>query len=232
MGVSRLPARRVAPTSKVGRRRGRQAYPSGMEEIGLFPLPMVLLPTEQVPLHIFEDRYKELIGECLDEGRPFGLLYADADGIQEIGTSASVVDVLTRFEDGRMNILVEGKERFRVLELTGGRSFQTGTTIPIFDDEDPADEKLIERALQLFERLRDLTSSDVDVPTAETPQLSYALAARVELDPAVKQRLLQATSERSRLENVCELLVDAAATVERHRRAAERAATNGRVDLG
>jgi Lon protease-like protein len=202
-----------------------------MSEIGLFPLPMVLLPTEQVPLHIFEERYKELIGECIEEDRAFGLLYADADGIQEVGTSASVVEVLTRFDDGRMNVLVEGGERFRVLELTSGRSFQTGTTLPLLDDDDPPDSHTMDRALELFEQLRDLTASEVETPPVDSPQLSYAIAARVELDPGIKQGLLKATSERARLESVCELLVDAAATVERHRRATERAATNGKVDL-
>jgi ATP-dependent Lon protease len=202
-----------------------------MPEIGLFALPLVLLPTEQVPLHIFEDRYKELIEECLDEDRPFGLLYADGDGIQEIGTNAHVVQVLTRFDDGRMNVLVEGAERFRVHELTGGRSFQTGRTSPFLDDDDPADVSAIERALRLFERLRDLTASEVEVPSGDSPQLSYALAARVELESEIKQGLLQATSERVRLDRVSELLVEAATTVERHRRAAERAATNGQVDL-
>lgn len=202
-----------------------------MAEIGLFPLPMVLLPTEQVPLHIFEDRYKELIGECIEEDRAFGLLYAHGEGIQEIGTHAVVLEVLTRFDDGRMNILVEGRDRFRVHELTSGRSFQTGKTSPLLDDDDPADAGAMERALGLFENLRELTGSEVEAPPEDSAQLSYALAARVELDPEIKQGLLQATSERVRLDRVCELLVDAAATVERHRRAAERAATNGRVDL-
>jgi Lon protease-like protein len=202
-----------------------------VSELGLFPLPLVLLPTEQVPLHIFEDRYKELIGECLEEDRAFGLLFAEADGIHEVGTNASVVEVLTEFDDGRMNILIEGGDRFRVEELTSGRSFQTGMTTPLLDDDDPADEETIEKAVELFARLKELTASDVEIPEADLPQLSYALAARVELDPEVKQALLQATSERDRLERVCELLVEAAATVERHRRAAERASTNGRVDL-
>jgi Lon protease-like protein len=200
-------------------------------ELGLFPLPMVLLPTEQVPLHIFEERYKELIGECLAEDRAFGLLYAAGDGLREIGTRAVVVEVLTRFDDGRMNVLVEGGERFRVHELTSGRSFQTGKTSPLLDDDDPADSGTIERAVGLFERLRELTGSEVEVPPADSPQLSYALAARVELEPEVKQGLLLATSERARLNHVCELLVAAAATVERTRRAAQRAATNGKVDL-
>ena len=202
-----------------------------MSELGLFPLPMVLLPTEQMPLHIFEERYKELIDECLEEDSAFGLLYAEEDGIHEIGTNATVVEVLTRFEDGRMNILVEGGERFRIEELTEGRSFQTGVAVPVLDDDDPAEDETIERALELFGRLKDLTGSEVEVPPAEVPQLSFALAARVELDPEVKQALLQDTSERDRLARVCELLVDAAVTVERHRRAAERASTNGRVDL-
>lgn len=200
-------------------------------EIGLFPLPVVLLPTEQVPLHVFENRYKELVAECVAEDAPFGLVYADGDGLREVGTEAVVAEVLNRFEDGRMNIVVEGRARFRVDELTSGRSFQTCTSSPVLDSEDPADQETVERALELFDRLRELTSSDVESPD-ESPELSYALAARVELEPEVKQELLEATSERERLDRVCDLLVDAASAVERHRRAAERAATNGKVDLG
>ncbi len=203
-----------------------------MTELGLFPLPMVLLPSEQVPLHIFEERYKDLIAECLSEDREFGLVFADDDGIRDVGTRAAVLEVLTRFDDGRMNILVEGDDRFRLQELTSGRSFQTANTSDVLDDDDPAEAGSIERARTLFDHLRELTGSEVEMPTADLPQLSYALAARVELEPHVKQELLQETSERIRLERVSELLVHAAATVERHRRAAERAATNGKVDLG
>lgn len=202
-----------------------------MPEIGLFPLPVVLLPTEQAPLHIFEERYKELIEECLAEEKRFGLVFADGDGIREIGTEAVVLEVLARFDDGRMNVVVEGRTRFRVDGLTSGRSFQTCSTSVVDDVEDPADPETIAHALGLFERLRELTGSEVESP-AESPELSYALAARVELDSDVKQELLEATSERQRLERVCELLVEAASTVERSRRAAERAATNGKVDVG
>jgi Lon protease-like protein len=197
--------------------------------IGLFPLPLVLLPTEQVPLHIFEDRYQELIGECLDEDREFGLVYADDDGIRQIGTRARVLDVLARFEDGRMNIVVEGRDRFRLLELTSGRSFQTGDVEPVDDEDDPADHASVDRALILFERLRDLTESEVEVPSPETFQLSYVLAGRVELATEVKLELLEERSESRRIGRVCELLELAGATVERQRQAAERAATNGRV---
>ena len=112
-----------------------------MSEIGLFPLPLVLLPTEQVPLHIFEERYKELIGECLEDDDEFGLVYADDDGVREIGTRAGVVEVLTEFDDGRLNILVEGRERFRMVEVTGGRSFDTAEVAPVDDADDPSDER-------------------------------------------------------------------------------------------
>jgi Lon protease-like protein len=203
-----------------------------VSELGLFPLPLVLLPSEHVPLHIFEERYKDLIGECLEDDSEFGLVYADDAGIREIGTRAAVLEVLTRFEDGRLNVVIEGRERFRLLDLTSGRSFQTGDVTPVDDADDPAEAETVLRAEELFGRLRELTSSDVEVPPADTPQLSYELAARVELAADVKLELLAETSERVRLERVCELLEDAAVAVERQRRAAERAATNGKVDLG
>jgi len=202
-----------------------------MTELGLFPLGIVLLPTEQVPLHIFEERYKELISECLADDEEFGLVFADGEGIREIGTRAAVVEVLARLEDGRMNILVEGRERFKLVELTRGRSFHTAEVEPVLDEDDPPGPDAVDRALELFNRLKELTGSEVEVPTGESAQLSYELAARVELAHEAKQDLLQEVSERARMERVGELFVEAAATVERQRRAAERAATNGKVDL-
>jgi Lon protease-like protein len=203
-----------------------------MDELGLFPLGIVLLPTEQLPLHIFEERYMELIGECLDEDLEFGLIYADDDGLRDLGTRARVTEVLTRFEDGRMNILVEGGERFRLTDLTDGRSFSTGLVVTVIDDDDPAEDTAIEEALRLFEQLREITESEVDVPDAEAPQLSFALAAKVELPSDAKLSLLGETSERTRMELVQDLLTTAVLTAQRVRRAGERAATNGRVDLG
>jgi Lon protease-like protein len=203
-----------------------------MEELGLFPLGVVLLPTEQLPLHIFEERYKELIGECLDEDGEFGLVYADDDGLRDLGTRARVVEVLTRFEDGRLNILVEGGNRFRLTELTDGRSFNTGLVSPIEDADDPAERPAVDEALRLFEALREVTESEVDTPDAAAPQLSFALAAKVELPADDKLALLAETSERLRMEQVQELLANALLTAQRVRRAAERASTNGKVDLG
>ena len=200
-------------------------------EIGLFPLGIVLLPTEQIPLHIFEDRYQELIGECLADGTEFGLVYADEDGLREIGTRAAVTEVLERFDDGRLNVVCEGRERFRLLELTEGRSFQTGVVEAVEDDEPeaaaPAD---VDAAFGLFRRLVELTGADVDEPARDAERLSFELAGRFELAPEPKQRLLQLTSERRRMQLLVELLGAAAEAVEQEQEIAERARGNGKVD--
>ena len=203
-----------------------------MDELGLFPLGIVLLPTEQLPLHIFEERYKELVDECLEQDGEFGLVYADDDGLRDLGTRARVVEVLTRFEDGRLNILVEGGDRFRLVELTDGRSFSTGLVTPIEDIDDSAEAAAVDEALRLFGLLREVTESEVDAPERELSQLSFALAGKVELPTDDKLGLLAETSERLRMELVQELLANAVLTAQRVRRAAERASTNGKVDLG
>lgn len=203
-----------------------------MDEIGLFPLGIVLLPTEQLPLHIFEERYKELVDECLEQDGEFGLVYADDDGLRDLGTRARVVEVLTRFEDGRLNILVEGGDRFRLVELTDGRPFSTGLVTPIEDVDDSAEAAAVDEALRLFGLLREVTASEVDAPERELSQLSFALAGKVELPADDKLGLLAETSERLRIELVQELLANAVLTAQRVRRAAERASTNGKVDLG
>ena len=200
-----------------------------MDEIGLFPLGLVLLPSEQVPLHIFEPRYQELIGESLELGQPFGIVYADEDGLRQIGTLATVAEVVERFDDGRLNIVVEGSGRFRLLELTEGRSFVTGRVEAVDDQHDPAEPADIERALALFSRLVELTSAEVEPPLAETPELSFAIAGRFEFSSEIKQELLDESSERVRLARLCELLAIAAETVERQKEIANRAQSNGKV---
>ena len=201
-----------------------------MDEIGLFPLGIVLLPTEQVPLHIFEPRYRELIGQCLDDEGEFGLVFADEDGLRAIGTRASVTEVLEQFDDGRLNVVVEGRERFRLVEVNEGTSFHTGEVEPLVDVPDPADDDAKERARELFRQLVELTGSDVEEPGDEGQQLSFTLAARFEFAPPVKQELLQSTSERLRLERLCELLEGAVELVARQEEIAARARTNGKVD--
>ena len=152
-----------------------------MEEIGLFPLGIVLLPTERVPLHIFEPRYRELIHECLEHEREFGLLFEDEDSLRELGTRAHVVEVLERFDDGRLNILVEGGGRFRVEHLTQGRSFLTALVEPVSDDAGDSTRRPRARR-RLVSRARGAADAETDEIDEGSPQLSFELAAQVELD--------------------------------------------------
>jgi len=199
-------------------------------ELGLFPLEMVLLPGELAPLHIFEPRYKELIGECLDEDREFGLLFADERGARELGTRARVVDVLERFEDGRLNVVVRGGERFRVVERTSGRSFQTGEVERVDDEEDVATPADVERVRELYGRVSEIAGSEPD--DLEDEQLSFAVASRIDFGAELKQRLLELTSEASRLRMLARLLETAAEALKRVEERRRRAQGNGSLSGG
>jgi Lon protease-like protein len=145
-------------------------------ELGLFPLPIVLVPTERIPLHIFEPRYKELIDECIELGEEFGLVLATGDGaVHEIGTRARVAQLVELLDDGSMNIVVEGGERFRLLDLTTGRAFTTGIVEPVQDDDEPALGADVERALEVFSELAEISDSDVDVPDPLSPLFDFEL---------------------------------------------------------
>jgi Lon protease-like protein len=201
-------------------------------EIGLFPLELVLLPTERVPLHIFEPRYKELIGECLRSGREFGLVLQDDRGRREIGTRAAVVEVLQVFDDGRMNVVVEGQDRFRLCGLTSGRMFLTGDVEPVDDEDEEPDAGESEQALALFRRLVETAGGEVDDPDENSGPLSFQIAARIDFGTEPKQELLELRSEPARLRHLCPLLEAAIEAVQREREIRERAATNGKVSHG
>jgi Lon protease-like protein len=198
-------------------------------EIGLFPLDLVLLPTERVPLHIFEERYKELIGECVREGRDFGLLRASEAGMAEVGTRASVAELLQELPDGRMNIVVEGGERFRLVDLTDGRSFQTAEVEPYDDEDEPAADEEVDNAVALFRRLVELTGTTIDPPDRESPLLAFEMAARIDFNAELKQELLELRSPRERVVRLTELLEHAADAIALEREVAERASRNGKV---
>ena len=201
-----------------------------MEEIGLFPLELVLLPGERVPLHIFEERYKELIGECLDRKVPFGLVLAEEGGIRSVGTKATVVEVLTQFPDGRMNIVVEGGERFTIAGLTQGRSFQTGQIEPLVDQpgESP-DPEQARISLESFRELAEIAGTEAPELDPADPALSFRIAGLVDFTAPAKQELLELRSERARQERLMDLLDDAAETLRYRRLAEERARGNGQV---
>ncbi len=172
------------------------------EMLPLFPLETVLLPHCELRLHIFEERYKEMIGECLQLRQEFGVVQARGGGLMRIGCTASIEDVLRRYEDGRMDIAAIGRRRFALEEVSGGRSFLRGKAQFFGDtDETPPDREL---AMQAFAAWLDLVKSreaEADPPDLDHPQLSFLLAD-ISQDLHFRQRLLEMQSERGRLESV------------------------------
>src|SRR5688500_2492002 len=201
-----------------------------MAPLGLFPLPLVLVPTERVPLHIFEPRYRELIGECVDRDEEFGVLLADGeDSMRDVGTRAAVVEVLRVLPDGRMHVVVEGRERFRVLDVHDDRSFVTGTTEPLHDDDDPPDPDDVAAALDLFVRLQQTVGSTREPPDADLPQLDFEIVSRVDFGTEQKQELLELTSPRLRIERLVELLERALEALTLERTVQQAASRNGKA---
>jgi Lon protease-like protein len=199
-----------------------------VSELGLFPLGLVLLPTERVPLHIFEPRYRELIGECLVEEREFGLVFGDREGLRAVGTRAAVIEVVDEFPDGRLNIVIEGRERFRLVELTEGRAFATGEVEPLPDEDAVSERQQRDSVLELYREVAELLEADVDEPDPDSGVLSFEIAARVDFGVERKQELLELTSEPERLKRVSDLLRQAIDGIKLERELAERASSNGR----
>ena len=193
----------------------------------LFPLDVVLLPGTPIPLHIFEPRYKEMIGECLAQKTAFGIVRAKEDGIAEIGCTAEILDVTKRYDDGRMDILCEGRRRFEVMGLNEERTFLQAE-VTYFDDDpgsDPSDQ--VNEALRLYIDLIRLLDSDADAPEAGTPQLSFQLAAPMPLDLDFKQTLLGMRSERERIAAVVKYYEALLPRMRRAVKARKKAGGNG-----
>jgi Lon protease-like protein len=199
------------------------------ERLPLVPLDLVLLPTEIVPLHIFEERYKVMIGHCLEEESEFGIVWLAEGGLREVGCSAGVAQVLERMEDGRLNILARGGRPFELLRRIEDLPYPAGDVAFLDDDPGDADPDLLDGARESY---ADLVEHVTDERPA-TEQLAeldaYGMAATVELASAPKQALLEERSEDARLRVVGELFSVALERVQKAEQAQELARSNGKV---
>jgi Lon protease-like protein len=204
--------------------------PQRASEVPIFELPIVLLPGELVPLHIFEERYKRMIGRSLETGQPFGIVFRDEDvGARSVGCTARVADVLERFDDGRMNIVVTGESPFRVLDRADAPEFPVGEIelIDIEDEPEPDDEDAARGARTAFAELLEQVSEQQEVTQPIGDEGSYELAGRIELPADTKQRLLELRSEDERMRLLERALRTVADAVRRSQRIAEVARFNG-----
>jgi len=178
---------------------------ASIDSLPLFPLGLVLYPDEQLPLHIFEERYKDLTHYCLDHDVAFGIVLADDGRIADVGTTARIDRVVTEYPDGRMDIVVTGEERFRVLEVHDRKSYYTADVDVL--EETPADPDLDlkERVITQHMKLLELAGRTVRPDLYDDVEhLSFVLAQNAGLDPSQKQQVLQFDSETERVRYLIE----------------------------
>ena len=202
-----------------------------LERFPLFPLGLVLLPGELVPLHIFEERYKQMIGECLEEGREFGILWLADDELKEVGCAARITRVLERFEDGRLNILAEGTTPFRMERRIGDMAYPAGDVV-LLDDEPDEDAEALERARTTYADLVEEVTDTRPEPETLSGMGAYGMAATVDINPAAKQALLELRSEPARLEQLEGLFGEALRRIRTAAKVAEQASGNGHLKPG
>ena len=172
----------------------------------IFPLELVLLPGVPLPLHIFEPRYKEMIAECLEQKKPFGVVRASSDGVADIGCTAEIMSVTKKYDDGRMDILTRGVERFEVIQVNEDRSFLRAEISVVEDEDDDEPGKptaeMVTQAVRLHAEIAKLAGAEPSGPDEHASNLSFLLAGSLPLDLDFKQSLLSTLSEAKRLEAV------------------------------
>jgi len=198
------------------------------ERFPLFPLGMVLLPEEVVPLHIFEERYQTMIGLCLEEETEFGVVWTGEDGLRDVGCAAEVAQLIERMEDGRMNILVRGTRPFRLTRRIEDMPYPAGD-VEWLEQEDERDEDAAAGARRayadLVEQVTDSRPSEGDLGALD----AYGMAATIAFDLSDKQELLELRSEDDRMARLAELCATAMKRLARSQEASERASSNGKV---
>jgi Lon protease-like protein len=170
--------------------------------IPIFPLQVVLFPGASLPLHIFEPRYKQMMQHCEATGLDFGVVYADPDGLAVVGCAAPLVRVIERHDDGRLDILTRGGQRFQILALDESEAYLQADVKFLDDDSDPAPRSLRESALALhFEALELMAAQQAELPHLQLDRpVSFLLADALPLPLLARQALLSVDSDRERTE--------------------------------
>jgi Lon protease-like protein len=199
-----------------------------LESFPLFPLGIVLLPGEVVPLHIFEERYKTMIGECLESGGEFGIVWLSDERLHDIGCTARITKELDRFDDGRMNILVMGEQRFRLLRRIDDLPYPAGD-VELLDAGPGSEGELLDEARAAYSDLVERVTDER--PEADTLDGldAFGMAATIEFEPDAKQKLLELGSEDERLRSVTELFRSTVKRLDDSERSAELAKSNGHI---
>src|SRR3712207_4806996 len=169
------------------------------ERLPLFPLGLVALPSELVPLHIFEERYKTMIGECVEEGSEFGIVWLADDGLKPTGCACVVAQVLERMPDGRMNVVCRGTRPFRLVERIEDRPYPAGEVEWLEEKPEEPDPPTLEAAREAYNELVEQTTDEPADPERLVEMTVYDMASTVDFGFEAKQGLLDLRSENARL---------------------------------
>lgn len=198
----------------------------------LFPLQLVVLPTEVVPLHIFEERFKTMIGVCLSGDSEFGIIWMADDGLHDVGCACRIERVVERFEDGRMNLLARGTRPLRILERQRDLAYPAGIVEFLTDTVEQPQQALIDTTQDAYAQLVQKATDRTPSPEQLKAMDAYAMAATVDFGLEAKQGLLELRSENARLELVTRLFRAALKRLDFVDRAQARAKSNGKVRFG
>jgi Lon protease-like protein len=198
----------------------------------LFPLGIVALPGELIPLHIFEERYKTMMNECLRDEKEFGIVWLSDDGLRDTGCACAIERVMERMEDGSMNLLARGTRPFRVIERQAHLAYPAGVIEFLKDRQEEIDQDLAQEAREAYAELVRRATDDEPDAAALAEMDAYAMAATIDFGPDAKQGLLDLRSENARLRLLTRLFHAATKRLDLIDRAQERAQSNGKVRFG
>jgi Lon protease-like protein len=200
-----------------------------VRDFPLFPLGIVALPHELVPLHIFEERYRTMIGECLEQGSEFGIVWAGDEGVRPVGCAVEITEVLERMEDGRLNILTRGTRPFRIVDERHDLPYPAGTVEFLEDKQESLDAKTADTAHEAYGSLVEQATDRAPEADELRAMTAYQMAATVDFGLDAKQGLLDLRSENARLRLVTRLFRAASRRLQFIERAQARARSNGKV---
>jgi ATP-dependent Lon protease len=199
------------------------------ERIPLFPLNVVLLPGAELPLHIFEPRYREMVKNCLEEKSEFGMLLSLPKGVARVGCTAEILEIVKRYGDGRMDILSVGRAPFRVVELFPEDPLLEGQVDYLEDRETPSNPRIQRELMELFEACHTLIFDDYpkNLEGASPEELSYLVAATLPMELLWKQQVLELRTEADRQERLVAYLREWAPHLQKAEAMRQRAGGNG-----
>jgi Lon protease-like protein len=203
-----------------------------VRDFPLFPLGLVALPSELIPLHIFEERYKAMIGQCREDDSEFGIVWLADDGLRPVGCACEIAEVLEEFPDGRLDLVARGTRPFRLDARQDGLAYPAGIVEFLADRDEPVDPAVADQAHEAYADLvREATDRTPD-PDAIDAMSAYEMAATVEFGLDAKQGLLDLRSETSRLRLLTRLFRAAVRRLDFVERVQVRARSNGKVHFG